>query len=200
MKLSIFIELLRDTFDIDSSVGRDLTIQVDVSREKATDQCTQAITIQFAIPGLTEMKEEKFMCSKDNLGVYKKDLSSYTSPDPTPEGRWLYQIVKNSGEKVAISVKVTSKSRDPNSDPILTKCWIATGSQQINSETDLKLSVVADVRQGNDPVIGAKVKAIVEMPSANGNDYPPMEMELPDSGSGADFIKNDGIYSRYILN
>ena len=130
--------------------------------------------------------------------MYKKDLSSYTSPDPTPEGRWLYKIIPNSGEKVAISVKVTSKSRDPNSDPILTKCWIATGSQQINSETDLKLSVVADVRQGNDPVIGAKVKAIVEMPSANGNDYPPMEMELPDSGAGADFIKNDGIYSRYL--
>ena len=143
------------------------------------------------------MKEEKFMCSKDNLGVFKKDLSSYTSPNPAPEGRWIYKIIKNSGEKVAISVKVTSKSRDPNSDPILSKCWIATGSQQINSEMDLKLSVVADVRQGNDPVIGAKVKAIVEMPSdADGNVLPPMEMELPDSGTGADFIKNDGIYSR----
>ena len=43
---------------------------------------------------------------------------------------------------------------------------------------------------------------MVERPSApsTGAPYPPMELELPDSGAGADFIKNDGLYSRYFTH
>ena len=136
---------------------------------------------------------ETFKCSKNNFGVFKKDMSDYQNP--VPEGRWVYIIEKGS-EKVSISVKVTAKSKDQSTDPILTKCWIATGSQAINSEMDLKLSVVADVRQGNKPVIGAKVKAIVERPSVGDTIYPEIEIELADNGAGADFIKNDGLYAR----
>ena len=184
---------VRDTFDIDASIGRDVTFQIDVSREKSTDDCAQDIKIKFQIPGVG-VEEEVFKCSKNNFGIFKKDMSIYQNP--VPEGRWLYLIEKGT-EKVSISVKVTAKAKDQSTDPILTKCWIATGSQQINSEMDLKLSVVADVRQGNKPVIGAKVRAIVERPSdANGNPYPEIEIELADNGAGADFIKNDGLYAR----
>jgi len=190
---------IKDTFDIDASIGRDLTFQLDVSREKSTDECAQDITITFQIPGAGAPVTETFKCSKNNFGVFKKDMSDYQ--DPVPQGRWLYVIEKNAGEKVSISVKVTAKSKDQSTDPILTKCWIATGSQAINSEMDLKLSVVADVRQGNKPVIGAKVKAIVERPSdASGNPYPEMEIELADNGAGADFIKNDGLYARFFTH
>jgi len=190
---------IKDTFDIDASIGRDLTFKLDVSREKATDECVEDIKIKFQIPGPTPtMKEEVFKCSKNNFGVFKKDMSDYQNP--VPEGRWVYIIEKGS-EKVSISVKVTAKAKDQSTDPILTKCWIATGSQAINSEMDLKLSVVADVRQGNKPVIGAKVKAIVERPSdASGNPYPEMEIELADNGAGADFIKNDGLYARFFTH
>merc|ERR1712178_620121 len=119
----------------------------------------------------------------------KIDLTSYNPGTPAPEGRWLYQINKNPDEKVSISVKITAKSKDQSTDPIMSKCWIATGGQQINSEMDLKLSVVAEVTQGNKPVIGAKVQAIVERPSdENGNPYPAIEVELADNGAGADFI------------
>ena len=44
-------------------------------------------------------------------------------------------------------MKITAKAKDADTDPIMTKCWIETGTQQINSEADLKLSVVAEVRQ-----------------------------------------------------
>ena len=187
-----------DAFDVDMSIGRDLTFQLDVAREKSAEECVNDITIKFQIPGESSLKEETFKCSKNNFGVYQKDLTLYSNPNPVPQGRWLYMIEKDAGERVSISVKITSKSADQSSDPILTKCWIATGSQEINSEQDLKLSVVADVRQGNKPVIGAKVKAIVERPpNANNEPQPEMELELVDNGSGADFIKNDGIYSRY---
>ena len=51
--------------------------------------------------------------------------------------------------------------------------------------------------QGNKPVIGAKVQAVVERPAASNCDpYPPIEVELADNGAGADFIKNDGMYAR----
>ena len=158
-----FDEDIKDFFDVDASIGRELTFQIDVSREKSTDECSEDIEIQFQIPGPV-LKTEKFKCSKANFGVYTKDLSSYTAPGPAPEGRWVYRITK-SAEKVAVSVKVRSKSREAGTDPVLTRCWIATGSQAINSEADLKLSVVAEVRQGNQPVIGAKVRAVVERPS-----------------------------------
>ena len=59
----------------------------------------------------------------------------------------IYRINKDDNEKVSISVKITAKAKDADTDPIMTKCWIETGTQQINSEADLKLSVVAEVRQ-----------------------------------------------------
>jgi len=95
-------------------------------------------------------------------------------------------------------VSITGKSVDPSTDPILTECWINPGSQEVGSQVDLKLAVMADVRQGTRPVIGARVKALVERPmDANNTVYPAIELELQDNGSGADNIANDGVYARY---
>ena len=53
-------------------------------------------------------------------------------------------------------------------------------------------SIIADLRQGsNIPVIYAKVTAIIERSVG-----PNVELSLFDNGVGADFIRNDGIYSR----
>ena len=93
-------------------------------------------------------------------------------------------------------MRVTSRSRYANDDPIQTKCWIKTGEQQLGTEVYLKLSAVAEVKKGNMPVIGARVRAYITRPSTNG-ETPALELELDDNGSGADVIKNDGIYSRY---
>jgi len=192
---------IKDVFDVDASIGRELVFQVDVSLEKSAEECQKDITIQFVIPGESSAREETFKCSKNNFGVFKMDLTTYSSPNPATEGRWVYRINKDANEKVSISVKITAKAKDANTDPIMTKCWIATGSQQINSEADLKLSVVAEVRQGNKPVIGAKVQAVVERPAdSNGDPYPPIEVALADNGAGADFIKNDGMYARYFTH
>jgi len=98
----------------------------------------------------------------------------------------------------SISVKVESKSRKESTEPILTKCWIATGTQEIDTNVNVKLAVVAQVTQGTKPVIGAKVEAEIERPAdSDENIYPPMVLQLADNGSGADKIKNDGTYSRY---
>ena len=92
-------------------------------------------------------------------------MSTYANP--VLGGRWLYLVQKDPGEEVSISVKSKDQITDLK-DLILTKCWIATGSHQINSKMDLMMSVVADVHQGNTTVVGA----IVECPSDDeGNPY-----------------------------
>merc|ERR1711971_16939 len=81
----------------------------------------------------------------------------------------------------------------------MTRCWISTGSEDIDTTTDIKLAVVAEVVQGSKPVVGAKVEASVERPPINsdGDPQPPILLQLLDNGSGADKIKNDGTYTRY---
>ena len=79
----------------------------------------------------------------------------------------------------------------------MTRCWISTGAEDIDTTTDIKLAVVAEVSQGSKPVVGAKVEALVERPSnSNGEPQPPIQLQLLDNGSGADKIKNDGTYTR----
>ena len=84
-------------------------------------------------------KELKKKNGKTFFDLFLKKYYSFLIP--------IFRINKDANEKVSISVKITAKAKDANTDPIMTKCWIATGSQQINSEADLKLSVVAEVRQ-----------------------------------------------------
>ena len=97
----------------------------------------------------------------------------------------------------SVSSKVESKSRDPSTGPVMTHCWISTGAEDIDTTTDIKLAVVAEVIQGSKPVVGARVEALVERPSNSyGEPQPPIHLQLLDNGSGADKIKNDGTYTR----
>lgn len=58
-----------------------------------------------------------------------------------------------------ILVTVTSKAADGEFLPYTTKCWAATddGSDEIDA-TKTKLVVLAQVEQGNRPVLNAKVE------------------------------------------
>merc|ERR1711892_205 len=188
-----------DAFDIDMSIGRDVIFQVDITLPRDNSNCTGNTVITWISPNDNHDRfNATFKCNKDNFGVYRHDISSVISPMPT--GRWIYAI--DAAEPMRVSVSITGKSADASTDPILTTCWISPGSQDIGSQVDLKLAVMADVRQGNRPVIGARVSALVERPGldADGATYPAIEMELQDTGSGADNIGNDGIYARYFTH
>ena len=121
----------------------------------------------------------------------------HTVADLALEGRWVYKVTA-SEDLASVSIKVESKSRDPRTDPVMTRCWISTGAEDIDTTTDIKLAVVAEVSQGSKPVVGAKVEASVERPPTNssGDPQPPILLQLLDNGSGADKIKNDGTYTR----
>ena len=82
------------------------------------------------------------------------------------EGRWVYKVTAQE-DLASVSIKVESKSRNPSTDPVMTHCWISTGAEDIDTTTDIKLAVVAEVSQGSKPVVGAKVEALVERPSSS---------------------------------
>jgi len=178
----------KDVFDVDSSLGRNLSFRLEFVKSKSEVlDCGQDLDISFQDAD-GKLTQDKFKCSKDNFGIYTKVFDGSAA-----SGRWLY-VIDTVEVFESMSVKITSKSSDGTTDPIMTKCWINTGSQVLGGEVLLKLSAMAEVKQGNMPVIGAKVKAYIERPQESG---PALELELFDNGSGADSIQNDGIYTRY---
>jgi len=183
-------DILTGFYDIDASIGRDVTFQVEVKIKN--NNCNQAVKIDLVSPDHAHDVNTEYKCSASDFGVFM-----HTFGDLAVEGRWIYRLSPQENLD-SISVKVESKSREESTEPILTKCWIATGSQEIDTNVNVKLAVVAQVTQGTKPVIGAKVVAEVERPAdTHQNPYPPMVLQLEDKGSGADKIKNDGTYSRY---
>jgi len=173
-------------FDVDESIGKNLTFRLEVT--KGNQECQKDMIISLIEPNLNRT-DYKFRCSKANYGTYVNQLK-----DVATAGRWQFLITSTESFE-SLSVRVTSRSRNMNDDPIQTKCWIKTGEQQLGADVYLKLSAVAEVKKGNMPVIGARVRAYITRPGDSGS-TPPLEMELSDNGSGADVIKNDGIYSR----
>eukprot|EP00091_Calanus_sinicus_P019422 TRINITY_DN4889_c0_g1_i2.p2 TRINITY_DN4889_c0_g1~~TRINITY_DN4889_c0_g1_i2.p2 ORF type:complete len:243 (+),score=56.53 TRINITY_DN4889_c0_g1_i2:747-1475(+) len=131
-----------DAFDIDMSIGRDVIFQVDITLPRATYDCVDDMVITWISPNDNHDRfNGTFKCDKDNFGVFRNNISSVISPMPT--GRWIYQITPP--EAMRVSVSITGKSADASTDPILTQCRINTGSQEIESQVDLKLAVMADV-------------------------------------------------------
>ena len=181
---------LKGFYDIDISIGRELTFEINV--KKRNNACSQSLDVVIISPDDDQFVHQTFTCSAQDFGVFRHQI-----PDLAGVGRWVYALTSNE-DLDSVSVKVESKSRSENSDPVMSKCWIATGSQEINTDVNVKLAVIAEVSQGSKPVVGAKVRAEIERPpTADGSPQPPMELDLADNGSGADKIKNDGTYSRY---
>ena len=164
---------------MDTTIGRDLTFKLEVTKDKKTaEECSQDMQIALIDPNLAR-NNLTFRCSKTNFGIY-----NYVIDEEAVSGRWQYMI-SNQEALDSLSVKVTSKSKQDNTEPIWSKCWINTGAQGLNSDVSLKLSAMAEVKQGMMPVIGAKVTAYVERPQqSGGNVLPPLELELLDNGAG----------------
>ena len=175
-------------FDIDVSIGRDVSFIVEVKTE-GNFNCNKPVSILIIKPDNTDAVKDTFNCSTPNFGVYKYGFTTLAE-----EGRWVFKITVEEDYK-DVSVKVESKSRSTSTDPVMSNCWISTGAQSLDAGVDVKIAVVADVSQGSMPVLGAVVEAEVERSSG-----PPIVMELWDNGSGADKIKNDGTYSRYFAH
>jgi len=182
---------IKSFFDIDVSIGREVTFQITIN---AVEDCTAALTITLLKPDEEhnpELDKVPFTCSSENYKTYRHTVLL------AQEGRWVYEIVASEALD-SISVKVESKSREPSTDPVMSRCWISSDGQELDTTTNVKLAVVAEVSQGSKPVVGAKVEAVVERPmDSNNNPQAPIQLDLLDNGGGADKIRNDGTYARY---
>ena len=132
-------------FFLDKFLGGDLKLQVDVS------------------PKYAGQKLGQIFISKDSVLIYVEDLTidsnsvyQYHSEEVINGGSFLVSL--NMNKKIDfVSVRVTSK---PPSDtaPLRSRCWTSAGSQTLSISDGDFLAVFAEVKQGNNPVIGASVR------------------------------------------
>lgn len=82
---------------------------------------------------------------------------------------------------------VSSFARNKDVEPIIATSELSGSlSDFANGEP---LTVYVEVRQGFNPVIHARVIAVIERPpDGDGIQYPPVEMQLYDNGAGSSLI------------
>jgi Mg-chelatase subunit ChlD len=159
-------------FFIDATIGNNVGVQIDFSGN---------VNSTIVIGDSTEI----FLQSN---GVYEKRFDFL--------GQGMYVISITSSKLIPFtSIKVTSQSRN-DTLPIVTRCWTSAGTEKADISSGAKVAIMAQVFQGTNPVIRAKVKAVIERDGAD----IPEEIALYDQGADPDSTKDDGIYSRYFTS
>ncbi|XP_061489543.1 calcium-activated chloride channel regulator 1-like [Rhineura floridana] len=106
-------------------------------------------------------------------------------------GDWVYTIKNTHSAAQVLSIVVTTRAASASVPPVTVKPYM---NRDTNSYPN-PMVIYAEVSQRFLPVVGVNVTATVEPQTGT-----PVELELYDNGSGADIIKNDGIYSRYFTS
>ncbi|XP_042242618.1 calcium-activated chloride channel regulator 4-like [Homarus americanus] len=78
--------------------------------------------------------------------------------------------------------------------PIYSRAWMSAGAGDVDASAN-PIIIYAEVKQGNNPVVGARVRAYVSQPDTTAR---ATELELLDNGQAADNQAGDGVYSRYL--
>ncbi|KAM3840700.1 calcium-activated chloride channel regulator 4 [Vipera latastei] len=105
-------------------------------------------------------------------------------------GDWTYVLYNTYSMAQVLSITVTSRAASLSEPPVTVKSYVSSDANAFPNP----IIIYAEVSQGLLPVLGAKVTATVESETES------EDLELLDNGSGADIIKNDGIYSRYFTS
>lgn len=171
--------LLNETFSVDASVGRDLEFRLDAS--DASHVTSAPVLVR---PNGTEVGGASL-----DAGI-----SMWTISVPlAEEGEWAWRAGVSGNSNEYIRVGVTAKARDPETMPIYTRSWLSD-TEDVDAAVN-PIIVYAEVKQGNNPVVGARVRASVTQPSTTAA---AVELDLLDNGQGADTQAGDGVYSRYL--
>ncbi|XP_022080598.1 calcium-activated chloride channel regulator 1-like [Acanthaster planci] len=120
-------------------------------------------------------------------------LAVYSLIGIAAEGPWSINI-ENIDPSLLITAEasLTSSPRDADVPPISVTSSISDFSKDFEKE-EAPLTIYSEVRQGYGNVVNATVTALVSIP----NPANPVEIQLFDTGIGADITRNDGIYSAY---
>uniref|UniRef100_A0A8C8R9E1 VWFA domain-containing protein n=1 Tax=Pelusios castaneus TaxID=367368 RepID=A0A8C8R9E1_9SAUR len=171
---------MNGTVTIDSTVGNDTFFVVTWNGGMSPPD------ILLRDPKGKEYRTSDFTVSNVNLQTARLSIT-----DTAEVGDWYYWIQNNHIASQVISMIVTSRAASLDVPPVTVKA-------HMNKDTNTypnPMVIYAEVSQGFLPVLGATVMATVEPKSG-----PAVDLELLDNGSGADIIKNDGIYSRYLTS
>ncbi|XP_015272169.1 PREDICTED: epithelial chloride channel protein-like [Gekko japonicus] len=175
------MDWLDGTVSIDKTVGNDTYFIVTWS-------------VSVYPPGifLTDPKGRKYRQTDfviDNTNLHMARLKINGTAEA---GDWSYAIqsTHTAGAQV-ISMTVTTRAASLTVPPVTVKSYLNKDTNNYPNP----MIIYAEVSQGFLPVIGANVTATVEPASGT-----VVELELYDTGSGADILKHDGIYSRYFTS
>ncbi|CAL4157434.1 unnamed protein product, partial [Meganyctiphanes norvegica] len=170
-----------EAFPVDKSIGRNLQFRLDTNDESHIKEAP--ILIQ---PNGSVITNTSFDLTI-KMWVIDVELAE--------DGNWVWNVTLSGNANHYIRVSVTAMARNPEELPIHTKSWIDYGTTSIDGNSN-PIVVYAQVQQGNNPVVGAKVRAYVTQPDTSAD---AIELDLIDNGAGADNIENDGVYSRYLM-
>ncbi|XP_075688314.1 calcium-activated chloride channel regulator 2-like [Rhinoderma darwinii] len=105
-------------------------------------------------------------------------------------GSWLYIITNSLNSSQVLGILVTSRPSSYTIPPVT----IAGEAIDERITSPQPVTVFAELKQGNRAVLGANLTAVIEPESGD-----PIILTLSDNGAGADAVKSDGIYSRYVF-
>ncbi|XP_060629860.2 calcium-activated chloride channel regulator 1-like [Anolis sagrei] len=165
------------TVSIDKTVGNDTFFVITWSVSMHPPK------IYLTAPRGKNYTTADFVIENTNLQTARLKI-----PGTAEAGDWTYSIQNTESAAQVLSITVTSRAASATVPPVTVKSYMSRDTNKFPNPT----IIYAEVTQGFSPVIGAKVMATVE--SASGVST---EVELLDNGSGADILRNDGIYSRY---
>ncbi|XP_053325157.1 calcium-activated chloride channel regulator 1-like [Spea bombifrons] len=105
-------------------------------------------------------------------------------------GTWTYRIINTLNSSQIVGILVTSVAASEKIPPVVSA---HTNTKKVTSPEPM--IIFAEVRQGFSAILGVNVTAIIEPDFGD-----PMIVTLADDGAGADAVKGDGIYSRYVFS
>ncbi|XP_023221389.1 calcium-activated chloride channel regulator 2-like [Centruroides sculpturatus] len=184
-KVMIFQDVVKDspiniTFPVDFSIRRDFTLVYSTSNPR-------------------RMNERSLRLSTDNA-VFVREKFDYFFHDKgrrivIPEakaGEYNFILEKFPDYSDPVFVSVFAK-HNVETKALTARCWLNTNNQMVNLTSPVIL--YAEVHVGNQPVRNAKVEAILTHPDSSKT-----ILSLIDDGIGdPDITKDDGIYSRYLV-
>uniref|UniRef100_A0A8C5SSK5 Chloride channel accessory 1 n=1 Tax=Laticauda laticaudata TaxID=8630 RepID=A0A8C5SSK5_LATLA len=161
---------------IDHTVGNDTFFVVTWSEPSFKPE------ILLTDPKGKTYKQNDFAVDNTNLKTGRLKIAGTAET-----GDWTYALYNRHPTAQVLSITVTSRAASLTEPPATVKAYISSDANTFPNP----IIIYAEVSQGLLPVLGASVTATIESETAS------EELELWDTGSGADIIKNDGIYSRY---
>uniref|UniRef100_A0A8C5WMC8 VWFA domain-containing protein n=1 Tax=Leptobrachium leishanense TaxID=445787 RepID=A0A8C5WMC8_9ANUR len=133
------------------------------------------------------------MDSDNLIGAFTEMSPSYGdhTNELTKIGTWKYNIINTLNSSQVFDILVTSRPSSSIIPPITITAYTDTSRVTF----PVPLAIFVEVKQGFSPVLGVNVTAVIEPELGD-----IIIVALLDNGAGADVVKDDGIYSRFVFS